>query len=85
MKELPDEVTPTDKGPWIYKRDYNESPGSIKVKVKTSEGGYIYTDEYYSSGVVPKSVTIGIDILKKAFKSCGYKMAEAKGLLEFKG
>jgi uncharacterized tellurite resistance protein B-like protein len=85
LKELPDEVTPTDKGPWIYKRDYNESPGSIKVKVKTSEGGYTYTDEYYSSGVVPKSVTIGIDILKKAFKSCGYKMAEAKGLLEFKG
>jgi len=85
LKELPDEVTPTDKGPWVYKQDYNESPGSIKVKVKTSDGGYTYTDEYYSSGVVPKSVTFGIGILKKAFNACGYKMAEAKGLLEFKG
>ncbi len=85
LKELPDEVTPTDKGPWVYKRDYNNSPGSIKVKVKTSEGGYTYTDEYYSSWVVPKSVAIGIDILRKALKSCGYKQAEVKEILEFKG
>lgn len=85
LKELPDEVAPTDKGPWFYKRDYNEAPGSIKVKVKTSESGYTYTDEYYSSGVVPKSVTIGMGILKKAFKTCAYKPADVKGLLEFKG
>ena len=85
LKELPDEVTPSDKGPWLFKRDYNETPGSIKVKIKTSEGGYTYTDEYYSSGVVPNSVPVGLDILKKAFKVCGYKMSETKDLLEFKG
>ena len=85
LTELPDEVTPTDKGPWIYKKDYNESPGAIKVKMKILENGYTYTDEYYSSGVVPKSVNTGIQILKKAFNACGYKMAETKALLEFKG
>ncbi|OQY07230.1 MAG: hypothetical protein B6I22_03535 [Desulfobacteraceae bacterium 4572_123] len=85
LKELPDEVTPTDNGPWIYKRDYNDSPGSIRVKVKTADGKYAYTDDYYSSGVAPKSVVIGVDILKKAFKSCGYNIDEVKGLLEYKG
>ena len=85
LKELPDEVYPTDKGPWIYKRDYDESPGAIKVKVKNVENGYTYTDEYYSSGVAPKSLSTGMKILKKAFHACGYKMAGAQNILEFKG
>lgn len=85
LKELPDEVTPSEKGPWVYKRDYNETPGSIKVKVENSEGGYTYTDEYYSSGVAPKSVVLGLRILRKAFQSCGFDVLEVKEILEFKG
>lgn len=85
LKELPDEVTPSEKGPWVYKRDYNETPESIKIKVESSEGGYTYTDEYYSSGVAPKSVALGLGILRKAFQSCGFDIPEVKGILEFKG
>ena len=85
LKELPDEVTPSEKGPWVYKRDYNKTPGSIKVKVENSEGGYTYTDEYYSSGVAPKSVALGLGILRKAFQSCGFDVLKVKGILEFKG
>jgi predicted RNA-binding Zn-ribbon protein involved in translation (DUF1610 family) len=82
---LPDEVTPSEKGPWVHKRDYNESRGSILVKIKTREGGYTYTDEYHSSGVIPSSINIGLELLRKAFKVYGYPASEIKGVLEYKG
>lgn len=85
LDSLPDEITPSDNGPWVYKRDYNESPGSILVKAKTTEGGYTYTDEYHSSGVVPSSINIGLELLRNAFKICGYPASAVKGVLEYKG
>jgi len=85
LEELPDEVTPSEKGPWVYKRDYTESPGAIKIKVKIVNDEYSYTEEYYSSGVAPNSVDLGLNLLKKAFEKCGFKEAEMQGVLDFKG
>jgi len=82
---LPDEVTPSEKGPWTYKRDYKDSPGSIKVKFKVVESGYTYTDEFLSCGVVPKSTEVGLDILKKAFQKAGLSSKDIKSFIEYKG
>jgi hypothetical protein len=82
---LPDEVSPNEKGPWVYKRDYEESPGSILVKVTTKDDGYTYTDEFHSAGVAPKSISTGLEILKAAFKTCGYPESVVKGVLGYKG
>lgn len=85
IDSLPDEVSPSEKGSWGYKKDYDESPGSILVKVKTKEDGYTYTDEYYSSGVIPNSIDVGLKLLKNAFKTCGYPASITKSILEYKG
>ncbi len=84
LNEFPDEVLPNSKGSWVYKRDYEESPGALKITEKSSSNGYTYTDEYYSTGVVPKTVSIGLKILEKAFKTCGHRTKEIRQLLEYK-
>jgi hypothetical protein len=84
LDTLPDEVSPSEKGPWGYKRDYSEAPGSILVKTKTRQGDYTFTDEYYSSGVAPRSVYIGLELLKQAFSKCAYPASLTKGVLEYK-
>ena len=84
LDALPSEVNPSEKGPWVYKRDYSESPGSIKVKVKLVEDGYTYTDEFFSSGVAPKSPSSGLQILKQALEACGISDMKIKGVLRFK-
>ena len=84
LDALPNEVSPSDKGPWKYKRDYSESPGSIFVKETAKEGGFTYTNEYYSSGVTPASVYVGLEILKKAFMKCNIPVDIVKGVLEYK-
>ncbi|MBT7973608.1 MAG: zinc-ribbon domain-containing protein [Candidatus Marinimicrobia bacterium] len=84
LEVLPDEVKPTEKGPWTYKRDYNESPGSIQVKMKVVEDEYTYNEEFSSSGVVPKDSDLSIDILKKAFQNMGVAGNEIKGILAYK-
>ncbi|MBW1864832.1 MAG: hypothetical protein JRI64_04155 [Deltaproteobacteria bacterium] len=85
LELLPDEVEVKPKGPWTYKQDYDESPGCIKVKEKVVEDGYTYTNEFYSSGVVPRSPELGLNILKKALKSCGGEPAGLKGVLAYCG
>jgi uncharacterized tellurite resistance protein B-like protein len=81
---FPDEVTPSEKGPWLYRRDYEETPGSLKVKTKISEGGYTYTDEFFSNGVAPKNPYLGLEILKKAIDAMDMQRSSFKGVLEYK-
>ena len=81
---LPNEVSLGDKGPWKYKRDYSESPGAIFAKEAVKEGGYSCTNEYYSSGVRPSSVYVGLELLKKAFLKCNIPKNISKGVLEYK-
>ena len=85
LASLPDEVGVQPKGDWTYKRDYDESPGSIKIKEKTVEDGYSYTHEYHASGVEPRTPAIGLAILKKAFSSSGEDSTGLKGVLSYRG
>lgn len=84
IEQFPDEVTITENGLWKYKEDYDESPGSLKVTLRTTEDGYTSTDEFYSSGVVPRSVSMGVEIVKRAIKESGMNLNDLKGVLEFK-
>ena len=85
LENLPDEVEVNSKGDWTYKRDYEESPGSIKIKEKTVEEGYSYTDEYYASGVAPRTPAIGLAILKKAYSAAGVDSSGIKVVLSYRG
>ncbi len=84
LENLPDQVEVNLKGDWTYKRDYEESPRSIKIKEKTVEGGYTYTDEYYTSGVAPRTPAIGLAILQKAFSVAGADSTDLKGVLSYR-
>ncbi|SEH04567.1 zinc ribbon domain-containing protein [Candidatus Venteria ishoeyi] len=84
LDSLPNEVTPTGKGPWQYKRDYSESPGAVFVTETVRDGGHSYTNEYYSSGVRPSSVYVGLEILKKAFSRCNTPKEIKNAVLEYK-
>ena len=68
---FPDEVMPETDDAWTYKRDYQESPGAIKIKEKTNNSGFSSVDEYYASGVVPRSSAVAVQILRKAAASIG--------------
>lgn len=85
LANLPDEVEVKPKGDWAYKRDYEESPGAIKIKEKTVEDGYSYTNEYYTSGVAPRSPAIGLEILKKAFGAAGVDSTGLQSVLLYSG
>lgn len=84
LDKFPDEVVINDKSDWKYKRDYNEAPGAIKVISKTTDNGYTFTDEFYSSGVVPKSISIGMELIKNVIKESN-NFNDVKQILEFKG
>lgn len=84
LDKFPSEIVINDKSDWKYKRDYNEAPGAIKVISKTTDNGYTFTDEFYSSGVVPKSISIGMEIIKDVIKESN-NFNDVKQILEFKG
>jgi rRNA maturation endonuclease Nob1 len=84
LEKFPNEVVINDKSDWKYKRDYNEMPGSIKVISKTTDNGYTFTDEFYSAGVTPKSISIGMEIIKSVIKESN-NFNEVKQILEYKG
>lgn len=85
IEQLPDEVEVKPKGPWAYKQDYDESPGSIKIKEEVVEDGYSYTNTFFTSGVVPRTPELGLTILKKAFQSAGADISGLKGVLAYRG
>ena len=82
LNKFPSEVIINDKSDWKYKRDYNEVLGAIKVISKTTDNGYTYTDEFYSSGVVPKSISIGMELIKSVIKESN-NFNDVKQILEF--
>lgn len=81
---FPNEVVPGNNGKWKFKRDYSESPGSIFIKEKVKEDGYVYTNEYHSTGVVPASMISGIEILKNALSNCKKSQDIIKSILDHK-
>ncbi|MDU9050239.1 MAG: zinc ribbon domain-containing protein [Candidatus Electrothrix sp. Rat3] len=82
LEVFPNKVTPRDKGNWKYKRDFTETPNSIIVKTGT-DFGLAYLDEYYSSGVLPSSIDVGINLLRKALRKCNRPSNDIKGVLEY--
>ncbi|WP_139191948.1 zinc ribbon domain-containing protein [Thiocapsa roseopersicina] len=84
LEEIPEQVTPSQNGDWRYKRDYNEAPGAIEVKEVSRSGGMTFTNEYYSSGVSPASVYVGLEILKRAFQRCQVPKDISAAVLEYK-
>lgn len=86
LDAIPNEVEIKPNGPWAYKEEYEQFPGSIQITEKVVEGGgYSYTKEYYSSGVVPRSPEIGLEILGKAVRACGISESELKNVLAYRG
>lgn len=85
LELLPNQVEVTPNGQWAYKEDYEESPGCIRVVEKTTSDGYTYTNEFYSSGVVPKSPAIGLDILRKAVLAARTDASFLTGVLSYNG
>ncbi len=85
LAQLPDEVDVKPKGDWLYKEDYNESPGSIKIREKIENGEYSYTKEFHSSGIVPRTPNTGLQILKRAIQAVGVEAAGVKPILSYRG
>ena len=71
LARLQDEVAPSLKGPWVYRRSYEESPGAILIREKTIEDGDSYTDEYWAHGVAPKNLRMGTKLLEAAWIDSG--------------
>lgn len=71
IQAFPEEVNPGTDQDWKYKRDYDESPGSLKITEKSDEDGFSFVDEYYSSGVVPRSPKVAGRILNRAAAAIG--------------
>jgi len=84
LAALPDEVEIRPNGDWEYKRDHEESPGAIRITTSVVEGGFTYTDEYFSSGVQPRSSTVGLRILEKALAACGDHSGALKAILAYR-
>jgi len=85
LEQLPNEVEVKPKGDWAYKRDYEQSPGSIKIKEVTKQDGYSYTDEYHASGVEPRSPSIGLAILNRALNAVSVDTSRLKSVLSYRG
>ena len=81
LRNLPERVEVTSKGPWRYNRCYEEVPGSIKVVEKEESGGFTYPTEYYSDGVRPRGHDIYADILKKVLQECTCKDVSINNLV----
>jgi len=83
LDALPDEVHPQQDGPWGFKREYQESPGSIKVTETRKENGYTFRDEFYASGVAPKSASQGLLILREAINKLGRVDSDMNAILRY--
>lgn len=71
LRHLPDTVAPHLDGAWAFNRDYDESPGSIKVVESAGSGEFSYENEFWSNGVRPKGLGILPALLERAFADIG--------------
>jgi hypothetical protein len=72
LKHFPDQAEVTQGGDWKHNHLYEAVPGSIKIIEREGSENVTYTNEYYSDGVRPSGFTVLADVLRKAFKECGY-------------
>ena len=81
LRHLPDQVEVTTTGDWKYSRAFEVLPGSIKVVEREGSGDLVFSSEYYSDGVRPRGFTFFAELLRKAFKDCGYQDVSVPALL----
>jgi uncharacterized tellurite resistance protein B-like protein len=70
---IPEEAHVSRHSAWKYKKNYHETPNSIKIIQKEKHDGFTSVDEFYSDGVTPVGFDLAKDILEKAFKHCSIK------------
>lgn len=80
LELLPDQVKVGERTGWQYKKEYEQGPLSIRVVQKEVQGGLVFKDEFWASGVSPRGIEVAVDILKHAFKECGIKDVSPKML-----
>jgi len=80
LEFLPDQVKMGERTGWQYKKEYEQGPLSIRVVQKEVQGGLVFKDEFWASGVSPRGIEVAVDILKRAFKECGIKDISPKML-----
>ena len=73
---FPDEVKVSEKGPWTYKENYQQTPGALKL-VKRDK---YFTQEVYVDGVRPVGYEIAKQIIQTAIKKCGIKQLDYRTL-----
>ncbi len=61
VKHLPDSITVEKNADWEFDKNYEQTPGSIKVTIKEKSDGFTYSDDFWSDGVRP----VGLDALRK--------------------
>jgi hypothetical protein len=83
LEALPDEVTVSHEGDWLYKKDYRETPGAVLVEEPIYMGRHSSVKTYYSSAVVP-SVDVGIKLLKQACAKCDLPIEYLSSLDQYK-
>ncbi|QPJ60367.1 MAG: zinc ribbon domain-containing protein [Candidatus Nitronauta litoralis] len=82
IRQLPEIIEPEAENDWDYNRDYEQTPGAIKIVLKEKEDGYVYTDEYWARGVRPKGLK-GLEmLLKKVFLKLGLDKNKVEKLLK---
>lgn len=78
---LPDEIVVTKNSAWKYKSIYEEVPGSIKVVEQENNDGFVYKNEYFANGVVPKGLEAAKKILQTAFETAAVSDVTVKAVL----
>lgn len=73
---FPDEVKVSDNGLWLYKENYQQTPGSIKVTKKSD----FLIQEVYIDGVKPNGFSYAKKLIETAITKCGIKQLDYKGL-----
>lgn len=81
FQSLPDRVRVSDRDGWKYKKNCEQIPNSIKIVQKTTQDGFVYTNEFFTDGVVPVGFDVAKAILKRAFDQCGITDVDVRVIL----
>lgn len=82
LRHLPDTVDPGNDVHWGYHRNYEQTPGSIKVVEREKVDGMSFTDEYWADGVRPIGQNVLRDVLVKALGDLNADTAQVAGLMK---
>lgn len=76
-------VSTTKRTDWRFKRDYEQTSGSIFIKEPLTNNSFTFTHGYYSSGVTPNNPEVGLDLLKRAVQKLGMSSENMQNVLMY--